>query len=284
MALCTRSVLHRAKMPTISWKAYHAEGSALRTIISGLWLPGHGQMPCLSERQGCAADPVVPGRRSHRTAYNTMGLAKASLEASVRYGVQPGPKGIRVNGISAGPIKTLAASTSKVSARFWMVEQNAPLRRNVTIEDVGNVLPSCYPTTGRRRDRRNHLYGWRVQPRHGRGQRRPLTYEAAVALLLQLQLAPHIHQIGNELPHLGGGNDGIGIKCFVFARFVALENHIKKSQFLDLHGFGQNKRHRPPKFARRVGILPHSRCARALASSVSSRWRAANQTSFHPLT
>src|SRR5258708_2572359 len=73
--------------------------------------------------------------------YNTMGLAKASLEASVRYlAASLGPKGIRVNGISAGPIKTLAASGIKGFGRILdMVEQNAPLRRNVTIDDVGNV-------------------------------------------------------------------------------------------------------------------------------------------------
>ena len=73
--------------------------------------------------------------------YNVMGLAKASLEANVRYLAQClGPEGIRVNAISAGPIKTLAAAGivgfSKI-LRF--VEKNAPLRRNVTIEDVGNV-------------------------------------------------------------------------------------------------------------------------------------------------
>ena len=73
--------------------------------------------------------------------YNTMGLAKASLEASVRYlAASLGPKGIRVNGISAGPIKTLAASGIKDFGRILhAVEQNAPLRRNVTIDDVGNV-------------------------------------------------------------------------------------------------------------------------------------------------
>ena len=78
------------------------------------------------------AERIVP-------AYNTMGLAKASLEASVRYtAASLGPKGIRVNGISAGPIKTLAAAGIKGFSKILdVVEQNAPLRRNVTIEDVG---------------------------------------------------------------------------------------------------------------------------------------------------
>jgi enoyl-[acyl-carrier protein] reductase I len=73
--------------------------------------------------------------------YNTMGLAKASLEASVRYLAQSlGARGIRVNGISAGPIKTLAATGikdfGKLQAQF---AASAPIRRNVTIDDVGNA-------------------------------------------------------------------------------------------------------------------------------------------------
>ncbi|MBK9682032.1 MAG: enoyl-ACP reductase FabI [Betaproteobacteria bacterium] len=73
--------------------------------------------------------------------YNTMGLAKASLEASVRFLAQSlGPRGIRVNGISAGPIKTLAASGIKDFGKLLgMVAAMAPIRRNVTIDDVGNV-------------------------------------------------------------------------------------------------------------------------------------------------
>ncbi len=73
--------------------------------------------------------------------YNTMGLAKASLEASVRYLAESvGPKGMRANGISAGPIKTLAASGIKDFAKLLSgVAGASPLRRNVTIEDVGNV-------------------------------------------------------------------------------------------------------------------------------------------------
>jgi len=73
--------------------------------------------------------------------YNTMGLAKASLEAAVRYlAASLGPRGIRVNGISAGPIKTLAAAGIGGFGKILkFVEQHAPLRRNVTIEEVGNV-------------------------------------------------------------------------------------------------------------------------------------------------
>ena len=73
--------------------------------------------------------------------YNTMGLAKAALEASVRYLAEClGPKGVRVNGISAGPIKTLAARGIKGFGKILnVVAETAPIRRNVTIEDVGNV-------------------------------------------------------------------------------------------------------------------------------------------------
>jgi enoyl-[acyl-carrier protein] reductase I len=100
-----------------------------------------------------AARPMLEGRRAALLTlsylgalrvvpnYNTMGLAKASLEASVRYLADSlGPAGIRVNGISAGPIKTLAASGIKGFGKILdFVASNAPLRRNVTTEDVGNA-------------------------------------------------------------------------------------------------------------------------------------------------
>jgi enoyl-[acyl-carrier protein] reductase I len=97
-------------------------------------------LPLLRERSSLVtltylgADRVVPH-------YNTMGLAKAALEASVRYlAADLGPQGVRVNGISAGPIKTLAASGIKGFSRMLDYnEKTAPLRRNVTIEEVGNV-------------------------------------------------------------------------------------------------------------------------------------------------
>jgi enoyl-[acyl-carrier protein] reductase I len=73
--------------------------------------------------------------------YNVMGLAKASLEANVRYLASSlGPEGTRVNAISAGPIKTLAAAgIGGFSKILHFVEKSAPLRRNVTIDEVGNV-------------------------------------------------------------------------------------------------------------------------------------------------
>jgi len=73
--------------------------------------------------------------------YNVMGLAKASLEANVRYMAQSlGPDGIRVNGISAGPIKTLAAAgITNFRKMLSLMERTAPLRKNVTIDEVGNA-------------------------------------------------------------------------------------------------------------------------------------------------
>jgi enoyl-[acyl-carrier protein] reductase I len=140
----------------------HAIGFAPREAIAGDFLDGFSRegfriahdisaysfgamakaaLPLMQDRRGAlltltylGSDRVVPN-------YNTMGLAKASLEASVRYlAASLGPKGIRVNGISAGPIKTLAAAGIKDFGKILhFVEQNAPLRRNVTIDDVGNV-------------------------------------------------------------------------------------------------------------------------------------------------
>src|SRR5258705_10976638 len=73
--------------------------------------------------------------------HKVMGLARASLEACVRYrATSLGPAGIRVNAISAGPIKTLAAAgIGGFSKILHFVEKNAPLRRGVTIHEVGNV-------------------------------------------------------------------------------------------------------------------------------------------------
>ncbi len=81
------------------------------------------------------------GAQKYITNYNVMGVAKAALEASVRYlAFEMGEKGHRVNAISAGPIKTLAASgISDFKTILERIETSAPLRRNVTIEDVGGT-------------------------------------------------------------------------------------------------------------------------------------------------
>jgi len=100
-----------------------------------------GALPLMQGRRGALVTLSYLGAERVVPNYNTMGLAKASLEASVRYlTTSLGPKGIRVNAISAGPIKTLAASgISGFGKILKHVEENAPLRRNVTTEEVGNV-------------------------------------------------------------------------------------------------------------------------------------------------
>lgn len=98
-------------------------------------------LPLMKGRPAALVTLTYLGAERAVPSYNTMGLAKASLEASVRYlAASLGPHGIRVNGISAGPIKTLAAAGIKGFSRILtVVESTAPLRRNVTIEEVGNV-------------------------------------------------------------------------------------------------------------------------------------------------
>jgi enoyl-[acyl-carrier protein] reductase I len=98
-------------------------------------------LPMMAGRAGAMVTMTYLGAERVVPHYNTMGLAKASLEAAVRYlAASLGPKGVRVNGISAGPIKTLAASgIASFGKILKFVETHAPLRRNVTIDDVGNV-------------------------------------------------------------------------------------------------------------------------------------------------
>lgn len=100
-----------------------------------------GARPLMQGRPGSLLTLSYLGAARAVQNYNVMGLAKASLEANVRYlAACLGPEGIRVNGLSAGPIKTLAAAGiagfSKMLSEFARV---APLRRNVTIDEVGNV-------------------------------------------------------------------------------------------------------------------------------------------------
>jgi enoyl-[acyl-carrier protein] reductase I len=97
--------------------------------------------PLMQGRNGALLTMSYLGAVRTMPNYNIMGLAKASLEASVRYlAVCMGPEGTRVNAISAGPIKTLAASgIGSFSKLLAFNERNAPLRRNVTIEEVGNA-------------------------------------------------------------------------------------------------------------------------------------------------
>jgi enoyl-[acyl-carrier protein] reductase I len=98
-------------------------------------------LPFMQGRAGAIITLSYLGAMRSLPGYNVMGLAKASLEANVRFlAADLGPLGIRVNAISAGPIKTLsAAGVSGLRRMLAHVAAVAPIRRNVTIEDVGNT-------------------------------------------------------------------------------------------------------------------------------------------------
>lgn len=97
--------------------------------------------PLMQGRNGSLLTLTYLGAVRTMPNYNVMGLAKASLESAVRYlSVCLGPEGTRVNAISAGPIKTLAASgVANFGRTLAFNEHNAPLRRTVSIEEVGNA-------------------------------------------------------------------------------------------------------------------------------------------------
>jgi enoyl-[acyl-carrier protein] reductase I len=98
-------------------------------------------LPLLQNRNGALLTLSYLGAVRVMPNYNVMGLAKASLEANVRFMASSlGPKGIRVNAISAGPIKTLAAAgIGNFGKLLGYTEKVSPLRRNVTTDEVGNV-------------------------------------------------------------------------------------------------------------------------------------------------
>ena len=97
--------------------------------------------PMMRGRNGALLTLSYLGAERTMPNYNIMGLAKASLEASVRYlAVSLGPEGTRANAISAGPIRTLAAAgIGSFGKLLAFNEHNAPLRRNITIDEVGNA-------------------------------------------------------------------------------------------------------------------------------------------------
>jgi enoyl-[acyl-carrier protein] reductase I len=115
--------------------------TALEVSAYSLVLLARKAEPLLAARRGSIITLSYYGAEKVIQNYNVMGIAKAALEACVRYLANDlGPAGIRVNGISAGPVKTLAAAGIRgFKTIFGVVEERAPLRRNVTQEDIGNA-------------------------------------------------------------------------------------------------------------------------------------------------
>ena len=98
-------------------------------------------LPMMEDTQGAILTLSYYGAEKAVPNYNVMGIAKASLEASVRYlAASLGPRGIRVNAISAGPIRTLAAAGIKDFRKMQTAyAANTPMKRNITAEEVGNT-------------------------------------------------------------------------------------------------------------------------------------------------
>jgi enoyl-[acyl-carrier protein] reductase I len=133
------------------WPAFdilvHAVAFAPKEALTGdissysLTALARASLPFMQQRNGALIALSYLGAVKSIPSYNVMGLAKASLEANVRFlAADLGPRGIRVNAISAGPIKTLsAAGIPGLRKMLTHVAHASPIGRNVTIEDVGNA-------------------------------------------------------------------------------------------------------------------------------------------------
>ncbi len=119
------------------------EGYMLAHEVSSYSLTAlaRGALPLMEGRKGSIVTLTYIGGERVVKNYNIMGIAKAALEASVRYLAHDlGPRGIRVNAISAGPVRTLsAAGVSGFSQILDHIASQAPLRRNITADEVGDV-------------------------------------------------------------------------------------------------------------------------------------------------
>jgi len=138
VAFAPREMLEGAYLDSVTREGFLLAHDVSSYSFSAL---GKAARPMMRGRKGAMLTLTYIGSMRAMPNYNIMGVAKASLEANVRYMASSlGPEGIRVNAISAGPIRTLAASGIKGMRDFLAhVEQVSPLRRNVTIDEVGNV-------------------------------------------------------------------------------------------------------------------------------------------------
>jgi enoyl-[acyl-carrier protein] reductase I len=138
IAFAPRETLKGEFLDSLTREAFHIAHDVSAYSFAALAKAG---LPLMEGRKAALLTLSYLGAVRAIPNYNVMGAAKASLEATVRYLAQNlGPKGIRVNAISAGPIKTLAAAgISGFGKILKFVEDNSPLRRNVTTDEVGNV-------------------------------------------------------------------------------------------------------------------------------------------------
>ena len=138
IAFAPREALAGDYLDSVSREAFRIAHDVSSYSFAALAKAG---LPMMQGRNAALLTLTYLGSERSFPSYNVMGLAKASLEANVRYMAQSlGPKGIRVNAISAGPIKTLAAAGIGNFAKLLALsEKQSPLRRNVTIDEVGNT-------------------------------------------------------------------------------------------------------------------------------------------------
>ncbi len=138
IAFAPREALKGAFHESVTRESFRIAHDVSSYSLAGL---SRAAAPMMKGRPAAIVTLSYLGAVRAMPSYNVMGLAKASLEAAVRYlAASLGPEGIRVNAISAGPIKTLAAAgIGGFSKILHFVEKNAPLRRGVTIHEVGNV-------------------------------------------------------------------------------------------------------------------------------------------------
>ena len=138
VAFAPREQLQGSYMDAVTREGFAIAHDISSYSFTALAKAGRGMM---SGRNGSLLTLSYLGAERAIDNYNVMGVAKASLEANVRYMAHAlGPEGIRVNAISAGPIKTLAsAGIADFSKKLAQGAQASPLKRNVTIEEVGNV-------------------------------------------------------------------------------------------------------------------------------------------------